>query len=132
MGVNRMKIGEVATNAGVNIQTVRFYERHGLLPEPPRMPSGYRVYGNVTAEQIRFIKRAQSAGFTLSEIRRLMRVRNGRSDNFSELRAIAKTKIEALDDQIRSLNKNRQDLIALLGECRCSDEGIDCEVIIAH
>ena len=70
-----MKIGEFAHDAGVNVQTVRYYERRGLLPEPDRRPSGYREYGPDALDRLHFIKRAQELGFTLTEIRELLALR---------------------------------------------------------
>ena len=70
--VNGLKSGDVARRADVNVETVRFYERQGLLPAPPRAPSGYRQYDEEHVQRIRFIKRAQSLGFTLREIADLL------------------------------------------------------------
>src|SRR5215469_3080728 len=68
--------GELARNAGVNLQTIRFYERQGLLPKPLRTASGYRSYQENDLERVRFIKRNQQLGFTLAEIKQLMRLHN--------------------------------------------------------
>jgi DNA-binding transcriptional MerR regulator len=70
-----LRIGEVAGRAGVNVQTLRFYERRGLLPEPPRRASGYREYAPESVRRVRFIKRAQELGFTLAEVEELLRLR---------------------------------------------------------
>src|SRR5713101_3882193 len=83
----RMKIGEVADRGGVNLQTIRYYEREGLLPQPPRLPSGYRVYTQPTVRRVRFIKRAQELGFTLAEIRELLSLRLDRVRDRSDVRA---------------------------------------------
>lgn len=127
-----MRIGEVAASAGVNIQTVRFYERRGLLQEPPRLPSGYRVYQDQTPALIRFIKQAQSVGFTLNEIRELLQLRNGRVGNASQLRSIGEAKIRALDDEIQRLIEARDVLSQLLNACNCSDGGSECTVTIGR
>ena len=66
-----MKIGELATRAGVPIDTVRYYERQGLLPQPPRQPSGYRSFQASDVVRLRFVKRAKALGFTLEEVRDL-------------------------------------------------------------
>src|SRR5262245_42456446 len=64
-----LKIGQVAQRGGVNLQTIRYYEREGLLPKPPRLASGYRTFPDTAADRVRFIKRAQELGFSLAEIR---------------------------------------------------------------
>ena len=66
------KIGEVAERSGVNLQTILYYERQKLVPEPPRLPSGYRMFPEQTVHRVRFIKRAQELGFSLAEIRDLL------------------------------------------------------------
>ena len=71
---DRLRIGEVAHAAGVNVQTLRYYERQGLLPIPHRTPSGYRMYGAQTVDTLRAIKRSQALGFTLRDIRQLMAI----------------------------------------------------------
>jgi len=70
-----LRIGDVAERAGVNLQTIRYYERQGLLPRPPRLASGYRVFPDAAVRQVRFIKRAQELGFSLAEIRDLLSLR---------------------------------------------------------
>src|SRR5216683_3180414 len=88
-----MKIGQVATRAGVNIDTLRYYERRGLLAEPERRPSGYRDYPEETVPIIRFIKRAQDLGFTLNEIEELISLRDGGNGRRKgEIRALAEAK----------------------------------------
>ena len=72
-----MRISEVATKAGVNVQTLRYYERRGLLTPPPRTPSGYRVYEMDTVYLVRFIKRVQELGFSLTDIEQLLRLQDG-------------------------------------------------------
>lgn len=125
-----MRIGKVAASAGVNVQTVRFYERRGLLEEPFRLPSGYRSYHETTPDLIRFIKRAQSVGFTLNEIQELIEVRNGRSGSSDTMRSTAESKIDAIRARIRQLKQTRDDLERALGSCKCFEENRDCEFIV--
>jgi MerR family copper efflux transcriptional regulator len=76
-----LKIGEVAERSGVNLQTIRYYEREGLLPEPARLTSGYRIFPLDTVRRVQFIKRAQGLGFSLAEVRELLSLReNADSD----------------------------------------------------
>jgi MerR family mercuric resistance operon transcriptional regulator len=116
-----MRIGEVAAQAGVNVQTIRFYERRGLLKKPHRLPSGYRDYPAEAVKVIRFIKRTQKRGFTLQEIERLLRRLAARSLTAAEIRAGFEAKIRRLDEQIRDLQTMRDELIASLDKCECRD-----------
>jgi MerR family mercuric resistance operon transcriptional regulator len=88
-----LKIGELAVRAAVNFQTLRFYEREKLLPEPPRLSSGYRAYPNSAVRRVRFIKRAQDLGFTLAEIRELLSLRINPTSERSDVRVLAQAKI---------------------------------------
>jgi DNA-binding transcriptional MerR regulator len=116
-----MRIGEVAAMAGVNVQTIRFYERRGLLKEPRRLSSGYRDYPAEVVKVVRFIKWAQKQGFTLQEIERILRWLAAGSLTAAEARAIFETKIRRLDEQIRDLRTMRDELIANLDNCECRD-----------
>jgi DNA-binding transcriptional MerR regulator len=114
-----VRIGEVAELAGVNIETLRYYERRGLLPEPPRTPTGHRRYDDETVRFVRAVKEAQGLGFTLAEIEeylRLARRRHGRASQ--ELRIRLATKIDEVDAKIASLRRVRDDLARVLG-CAC-------------
>jgi DNA-binding transcriptional MerR regulator len=114
-----MRIGELAELAGVNIETLRYYERRGLLPEPPRTPTGHRHYDDETVRFVRAVKEAQGLGFTLTEIEeylRLSRRRNGRAPQ--ELRIRLARKIDEVDAKIASLHRVRDDLARVLG-CAC-------------
>jgi DNA-binding transcriptional MerR regulator len=113
-----MRIGELATEAGVNLQTIRFYERRGLLKEPPRLMSGYRTYSPAAVRTIRFIKRCQGLGFTLAEIADLLQEREQRSAT-ARVREIAESKLHDIDERIRGLQNMRDELSRLLAMCTC-------------
>lgn len=115
-------IGELADAAGVGVDTVRFYERRGLLPEPPRTPSGYRQYDEDALDRLRFVLRAKELGFTLAEIDGLMPAR------FGTVRSAAVAKIEALDAEAAELARVRARLALLVASC---DEGdvVTCEAL---
>ena len=126
-----MRIGKVSREAGVNVQTLRYYERRGLLPKTGRLASGYREYDPATVGRIRFIKNAQELGFTLNEIGELLALRNTRSESQREVRALATRKIEEMERRIRQLTQMRDELAALVercGEAQCKD---DCVIIDA-
>lgn len=112
-----MKIGELAQRAGVNIQTVRYYERRGLLPEPQRRPSGYREYGPDALDRLRFIKRAQELGFTLAEIGELLALRLDPTTPAAAVKARAEAKIADIDRKLHDLERIKHALVHLAGRC---------------
>jgi Hg(II)-responsive transcriptional regulator len=126
-----MKIGQVATQAGVNIDTLRYYERRGLLAEPERRPSGYRVYPEETVSLIRFIKRAQDLGFTLKEIEELISLRGGDGKRRSEVRALAEAKMQDIDQKLARLQAMRSALFGLIEHCACRRGRPACPILEA-
>lgn len=121
-----LQVGEVAGRAGVHRETLRYYERRGLIPAPPRRASGYRAYPVDTVERVRLIKWAQGLGFTLREIAALGRIPRdhvrGRGD---DVRVRAGAKIREIDDKIRRLRTIRRRLGAIV-RCRCDG---DCPIV---
>lgn len=106
-----MRIGEVAAHAGVKVDTLRYYERRGLLAEPDRSESsGYREYSPDAVAQVKFIKRAQDLGFSLAEIDGLLRLRDGRAGNRVEVRNLAKSKLRTIDEKIAHLQRHHWEL----------------------
>jgi DNA-binding transcriptional MerR regulator len=113
-----MKIGQVAREAGVSIDTVRFYERRGVLPAPPRRPSGYRVYTPSTVERIRTARSLQSLGLTLDEVVSALRSHDaGTATCESELWRLEAV-LARIDDKIATLRRERRNLVATIKECR--------------
>lgn len=112
-----MKIGELARLAGVNVQTVRYYERRGLLEEPARRASGYREYTPATLERLRFIRRAQELGFTLTEIAELLALRLDPHTTAAQVKARAEEKMQRIDERIHDLERIRHALSHLAGRC---------------
>jgi Hg(II)-responsive transcriptional regulator len=125
-----MRIGEVAEQAGVNIQTLRYYERRGLLPEPQRGSSGYRAYDPDSVRLVRFIKRAQELGFTLREIEDLIELRQSPRRG-TEVRAVASAKVEDIERRIRQLKAMRKALGGLVAACDCEGGTLACPIIEA-
>ncbi|MCS7015841.1 MAG: Hg(II)-responsive transcriptional regulator [Gemmatales bacterium] len=112
-----LRSGEVARLAGVNVETLRYYERRGLLPQPPRRPSGYRMYPPETVERVRFIKRAQQLGFSLREIQQLLQLDSAAWASCEEVCAITERKIQEIAEKIRDLQKIQRALQSLLRQC---------------
>lgn len=114
-----MTIGELANKAGVNVQTVRYYEREGLLPEAHRWPdSGYRDFDDEALLRLRFIRSAKELGFTLREIRELLEMRVLPGDSCAEVRQMIGAKLADLDQRIRDMRRLRRALIRMDEACR--------------
>jgi len=108
----------VARTAGVSVQTVRYYERAGLLPRPPRTPSGYRIYSPEAAARLRFIKQAQAVGFSLEEVREILRLKyNGRSP-CECVRGMLEEKLVRVEREMETLRRFRNELRQTLGRAR--------------
>jgi Hg(II)-responsive transcriptional regulator len=117
MGDRAMRTGELATAAGVNTETLRYYERRGILKEPERMHSGYRAYPADAVAIVRFVKRAQELGFTLDEIEELLRLRNDQARTCGQVRSAAATKIAEIDVKIKRLSAMKRALSTLIASC---------------
>lgn len=120
-----LTIGTLARAAGVGVETVRFYQRRGLLAEPPRA-GGIRRYASADLDRLRFIKRAQAAGFTLAEIGELIALDAG--EDRPRARELAKARIVALDEKIAELKEARASLSRLAKQCGEGREG-PCPII---
>jgi Hg(II)-responsive transcriptional regulator len=125
-----MQTGEVAARAGVNIQTLRYYERRGLLGRPPRTASGYRRYSEDAVRIVRFVKRAQELGFTLDEAEQLLRLRRVSSARQSSVRALATAKVADIESKMRQLAAMRAALQQMLSAC-CGDGALECPILEA-
>ena len=112
-----MRTSEVATCAQVNTQTLRYYERRGLLPEPERTRSGYRVYSPDAVRVVRFVKRAQQLGFTLDDIESLLHLADGGPVSCDEAKTMARTRIADLQRRIDELAGMRDALTQLVDTC---------------
>lgn len=119
-GVQSLTIGKLAAAGGVGVETVRFYQRKGLLEQPTR-ESGIRRYGSEDVRRLKFIRQAQTAGFTLNEIRELLELDAG--EDRPRARELARTRIEALDETIAELRRARDSLQQLARECSHGSTG---------
>jgi Predicted transcriptional regulators len=124
-----LRIGEVAERGGVNLQTIRYYEREKLLPEPPRLASGYRVYPDQTVRRVRFIKRAQEIGFTLAEIRGLLAIRIDADRDSSEVRKLAQAKITDIEKKIQTLQLMKGVLSRITERCSGCGPTSECPIL---
>jgi MerR family transcriptional regulator, copper efflux regulator len=125
-----LSIGQVSRQAGVAIETVRFYERQGLLAEPARKASGYRQYTDEVIPRLLFIKRAKDLGFSLSDISEFLELRADSSTTCDEVRQSAREKIEEIVRKMEDLDRMKNALVELVGACdeRTSSE---CPFLVA-
>jgi DNA-binding transcriptional MerR regulator len=108
-----MKIGEVASHAGVATSAIRFYEEAGLLPEPERTPSGYRDYDPNVVDRLAFIRAGQAVGLTLSELGEVLGIRDEGEPPCAHVAELITTRIRDIDERMKDLRSLRKDLIAL-------------------
>jgi Hg(II)-responsive transcriptional regulator len=120
--------GQLAKETGVNIETIRYYERYGLIPEPPRRESRYREYTPKYIERIRFIKRAQALGFTLKEISELLALADG-NPACKDIRKFAEDKVKDIETRISDLKKIKKVLNDLVKECLNKGKLSYCPII---
>lgn len=125
--MHTLKIGEVAGRAGVNIDTVRYYERAGLLPEPPRRPSGYRAYDDSAIRRLRFIRRAKTLGFTLEEIGELLSI--SAQEDVRAAKKAARNKLIAVDARLAELQRIRDALAGLIENCPGHGRADACPIL---
>lgn len=128
--IRPLTIGQVAREAGVGVETVRFYERRGLLREPPRRPSGYRSYPQDAVKVLRFIRNAKDLGFSLKEIRDLMALRLRPGSSCPDVKRAATVKVVDIETRIRALQRIRRVLLRLVGACP-TDASDSCPVLAA-
>lgn len=122
-----LTIGRLARGAGVNVETVRYYQRRGLVAEPERPLNSVRRYSVDSVKRIRFIKRAQELGFTLMEIANLLALEDGRSCR--ETRDLAGRKLAIVESRLTDLNRLRRTLRDLIARCDTSRGKVSCPII---
>ena len=130
-GMITYKIGEVAKRADVNKETVRYYEKRELIPKPDRRRSGYRIFTQRHIDQVKFIKRAQQLGFTLTEIKELLELRVDEETSCSEIKEEARQKYQDVSEKIEDLRRIKETLTGLIDSC--SEDGPigDCPILEA-
>jgi Hg(II)-responsive transcriptional regulator len=126
-----LTIGQVARNADVGVETVRFYQREGLLQQPDRRASGYRQYDQGVVARLKFIRRAKELGFTLKEIRDLLSLRLDPSASRADVKLRAEAKIADVDKRIRSLRRMRKSLAKLTAMCSGHGTTTECPILEA-
>jgi DNA-binding transcriptional MerR regulator len=112
-----LKIGELASLANVEVQTIRYYESLDLLPEPKRTDSGYRAYSEEYVEHIRFIKNSQELGFKLEEVKDLVKLKFSKNSKGKDVKELVRTKIEEIETEIEELTELKLRLLKLNSTC---------------
>ena len=125
-----MRIGAAAEQAGVNIQTLRYYERRGLLPKAPRRTSGYREFADDAVRTVRFIKRAQDLGFSLDEVEELLCLRHDKRRDRSRIRSVAERRIRQIEHKVTELQAMKRALSHLV-HCCARGSSLECPIIEA-
>lgn len=126
-----MQIGLLATRAGVPVDTVRYYERVGLLPRPTRQPSGYRRYEEEDVLRLRFIRKGKHLGFSLDEIRDLLALSSNRDSDMAAAKAAAQARLQAIDARIGELERVRSALRAVADSCPGQGSPSACPILAA-
>jgi Hg(II)-responsive transcriptional regulator len=124
-----LKVGEVAAQAGVNLHTIHYYERRGLLPTPPRTSSNYRAFPADAVTRVQFIKQAQQLGFTLDEIKELLSLRARPQTRCDAIYRRTEAKVTDIDARIAALRAMREALVALLTQCQAQAPVTECPIL---
>ena len=128
---NQMTIGRLAEQSRVNLETLRYYERLGLLPRPPRSSSGYRLYPREAVERVRFIKQAQLLGFSLKEVAELLSLRVAPGTSCADVKQRADKKVADIQEKIRNLQRMKQALIKVSASCSGRGPSSECPILEA-
>jgi DNA-binding transcriptional MerR regulator len=126
-----MRTSELAERAGVNTQTLRYYERRGLLARPPRSASGYRDYPSSAAALVRFVKRVQELGFSLDEAAQLVQLAAGGPRACASARALATARIGEIERRLADLQRMRESLAELVATCELPRRDRQCSLLQA-
>ncbi len=115
--MEKMTTSQLARESNVNLETIRYYERRGLIPKPPRNASGYRQYSQEDIARTKFIKRAQALGFSLKEILEIFSLRMEPGTTCGDIKARVEAKIDEVEQKIADLRQMREALLNLVSKC---------------
>ena len=124
-----LTIGQLAKQTQIGLETIRFYEREGLIDSPPRRSSGYRAYPPETVPRVRFIRTAKELGFSLKEIGELLALRVDPVESCAHVKTIAEHKITGIEQRIRTLQRMRKTLRNLVAACEARQATSDCPIL---
>ena len=126
-----LSIGKIAKQAGISVETIRFYERKGLLQEPQRKESGYRQYQEEDVRKLVFIQHAKNLGFSLNEIRDLMSLQTDSKSTSREVKDLAEHKLQDIEEKIKMLQRMRRTLKHLVDKCPGKGPTSECPILDA-
>ena len=129
--VNSITIGHVAKRTGISIEAIRFYERKGLIDAPARKDSGYRQFAEDHIQRLLFIQQAKSLGFSLMEIKELLSIKEDPETSSREVKSLAKTKLQSIEEKIKILQRMKKTLKALVDSCSGEGPKRDCPILEA-
>ncbi len=129
--LNKLTIGEVARQAGVHVETLRYYERRGIIDKPPRSGANYRLYPSETIHRVRFIKRAQELGFSLTETAELFSLRMNPEASRAEVKTRAEEKLTDIEAKIQTLQRMKKALRTITARCDGTGSTTDCPILNA-
>ena len=129
--MSELTIGQIARRAGIGIETIRFYERKGLIEEPPRKESGYRQYNEDAVTRLAFIQQAKTLGFSLNEIHELLSLRKSPGVTSREIKQLAEAKLADIENKIRMLRRMQRTLKKLVEKCPGHGPTSDCPILDA-
>lgn len=124
-----MHIGELARRTGIQVETIRYYEREGLLPEAPRSEGNYRVYGPGHLEQLQFIRHCRSLGMSLDEVRTLLRLRTSPADGCGDVNTLLDEHLGHVTRRIKELKGLERELKALRARCASESDAAHCGIL---
>ena len=124
-----LRTGELAIQGGVNLETIRYYERRGLLPKPPRTSAGYRAFDAEAVRRLRFIKQAQALGFSLKEVRELLALRLNPRTSCADVRRRAEAKIADIEEKLRDLRAMKRVLVRITAACAGRGPVSECPIL---
>lgn len=127
--MTQLSIGQIAKQTDITVETIRFYEKKGLIDTPDRTESGYRQYPEETVKRIRFIQRAKDVGFTLGDIAELLHLRREPGSSCTDIKLRATDKIEEVDQKIQELQKIRDALARMIMKCSGSGALSECPIL---
>ena len=129
--VTTLTIGQLARASNVGVETIRFYERRGLIPDPPRRASGYRKYPQDTVRRLEFIRRGKKLGFTLAEIADLLSMQHTSGETCARVQGLTKAKLALVEEKLVDLHQIRDTLRSLLVECNAEASIDECPILNA-
>jgi Cd(II)/Pb(II)-responsive transcriptional regulator len=127
--MKNFKIGELATAGGCQVETIRYYEREGLLPQPARSAGNYRLYGTEHVDRLTFIRHCRSLGMSLTDVRRLLHFKDAPDENCNEVNLLLDTHIAQIAERMEELKNLQAQMLELRSHCSQNQAAKDCGIL---